>query len=246
MTVRPRIGLLGGTLDPIHFGHLEAAEAARRAMALDVVHILPSRTPPHRLPEPHASSFHRFAMAALAVAERQGMVASDLEVQRDGPSFTSLTLEHLHHEGFEPSQLFFILGGDAFAEIPTWYDYPRLLDLSHFVVISRPGAPLPTPDSRFRTPELKSRIREAEDGERSALKGSSLMRSSSAEFSSTGIYLIEAATPDISSTDIRNRVAAGRSIDGLVPQAVAAHIHRHGLYRASDAGPNIDQSRPRY
>jgi nicotinate-nucleotide adenylyltransferase len=231
MTARHRIGLLGGTLDPIHNGHLEAAEAARRSLTLDVVWILPSRTPPHRLPDPHASGFHRFAMAALAVADRQGMLTSDRELLREGPSYTSHTLEHLTREGFEPSQLFFILGSDAFADISTWYDYPRLLDMSHFVVISRPGMPPPTPDPRLPTPEVKGRVREPHDSGRSSLMGSS----------STGIFFIDAQTPQVSSSEIRERVSTGRPIDGLVPKAVAAHIHRHGLYKATDVGPTLNK-----
>src|SRR5438034_2402539 len=116
-----RTGILGGTFDPIHLGHLEAADAAKRHLQLDRVLLVPSRTPPHRSVEPRASVYHRFAMTALAAAER-GLLASDLELMRDGPSFTALTLEALHREGYAPSQLFFIIGSDAFAEISTWYD----------------------------------------------------------------------------------------------------------------------------
>ena len=149
MTVR--IGILGGTFDPIHLGHLEAATAAERALSLDRILLLPSRTPPHRTSEPRASVYHRFAMAALAAAER-GMSVSDLEVRRDGPSYTALTLEALHREGYAPAQLFFITGSDAFAEVATWHDYPRILQLANFVVVSRPGAPhaselIPNPQS---------------------------------------------------------------------------------------------------
>ena len=134
-----RIGILGGTFDPIHIGHLEAAQAARQALTLDRIMLLPARTPPHRNSEPRASAFHRFAMAALAATTKLEMVVSDLELRRDGPSYTSITLEQLHAEGYKPSQLFFILGADAFADIGTWHDYPRLLELSNFGVVSRPG-----------------------------------------------------------------------------------------------------------
>jgi nicotinate-nucleotide adenylyltransferase len=134
-----RVGILGGTFDPIHNGHLEAAHAARRELTLDRVILLPSRTPPHRSSEPRASAFHRFAMAAMAATTKPGLEVSDLELHRDGPSYTSVTLQQLHAEGYKPSQLFFILGADAFAEIATWHDYPRLLDFSNFVVVSRPG-----------------------------------------------------------------------------------------------------------
>jgi len=136
-----RVGILGGTFDPIHNGHLEAADAARRELRLDRVMLMPARTPPHRSAEPRASAFHRFAMAALAATTKPGLEVSDLELHREGPSYTSLTLQQLHAEGYTPSQLFFILGADAFAEIATWFDYPRLLDFSNFVVVSRPGTP---------------------------------------------------------------------------------------------------------
>jgi nicotinate-nucleotide adenylyltransferase len=145
-----RTGILGGTFDPIHLGHLEAADAARRTLHLDRIVLLPSRTPPHRSVEPRASVYHRFAMTALAAAER-GMLASDLELRREGPSYTALTLEALHRDGYAPGQLFFITGSDAFAEISTWYDYPRLFELSNFAVVSRPGYPIVLPQSPMPT-----------------------------------------------------------------------------------------------
>ena len=131
MTVR--VGILGGTFDPIHLGHLEAASAARRALSLDRLLLLPSRTRPHRRTEPRASVFHRFGMTALAAAEGD-MSVSDFEVRREGPSYTALTLEALHREGFAPTELFFITGSDAFAEVDTWYHYRHILQLANFVV----------------------------------------------------------------------------------------------------------------
>ena len=142
-----RVGILGGMLDPIHAGHLEAAQVARGALSLDRIILLPSRTPPHRSIEPRASGFHRFAMASLAASETGAMTVSDVELQREGLSYTSMTLESFHAAGLRPSQLFFILGSDAFAEIASWHDYPRLLDLSNFVVVSRPGFPIANPQS---------------------------------------------------------------------------------------------------
>ena len=197
-----RIGILGGTFDPVHVGHLEAAAAARHALSLDRVMLLPSRTPPHRSTEPRASIFHRFAMTALAAAEHD-MLVSDLEVRREGPSYTALTLEALHREGLPPAQLFFITGSDAFAEVATWYDYPRILQLANFVIVSRPGAPRPAE----LMPSLQSSLADAPT-----------------------IFSVEADTPDVSSTAIRRRVGAGEPIDGLVPSSVAGHIRRHNLY----------------
>jgi nicotinate-nucleotide adenylyltransferase len=189
-----RVGILGGTFDPIHNGHLEAAHAARRELKLDRIMLLPSRTPPHRSLEPRASVYHRFAMAALGATTQPAMEVSDLELHRDGPSYTSITLEQLHAEGYAPSQLFFILGADAFGEIATWHDYPRLFDLSNFVVVARPGI------------------------------------STSHVMSGPRIFFVGAETPDVSSTEIRRRVGAGETIDGLVPPIVADHIRRHRLY----------------
>jgi nicotinate-nucleotide adenylyltransferase len=200
----PRTGILGGTFDPIHLGHLEAAEAARKQLHLDRVLLLPSRTPPHRSVEPRASVYHRFAMTALAAAER-GMLASDLELLREGPSYTALTLEALHRDGQTPGQLFFITGSDAFAEISTWYDYPRLFELANFAVVSRPGYPAVIPKVPMNT-------------------------------SSTFVIAVEANTPDVSSTEIRRRVAAGESIHGLVAPSVASHIERHRLYVPAAVG----------
>ncbi len=198
----PRIGILGGTFDPIHLGHLEAASAARRELSLDRILILPARTPPHRSSEPRASVFHRFAMAALAAAERD-MIVSDLELRREGPSYTALTLEALHRDGYSPSHLYFITGSDAFAEVNTWYDYPRILGLANFVVVSRPGAP---------------RVSELIPNPQSLLP------------SAPTVLAVEADTPDVSSTEVRRRVGAGEPIEGLVPSSVASHIRRHRLY----------------
>ena len=199
-----RTGILGGTFDPIHLGHLEAAEAARRTLQLDRILLMPARTPPHRTVEPRASVFHRFAMAALSAAER-GMLASDLELQREGPSYTALTLEALHRDGYIPTELFFITGSDAFAEISTWYAFPRLFQLSNFAVVSRPGYPIVRPPSAMI-------------------------------HSSTSVFVVDANTPDVSSTEIRRRVAAGESIHGLVDRSVADHIERHRLYVPAAVG----------
>jgi len=206
-----RIGILGGTFDPIHVGHVQAAIAVKEALSLDRVLLLPSRTPPHRTAEPRASVFHRFAMVALAAAEC-GMMVSDLEVRREGPSYTALTLEALHRDGFTPAQLFFITGSDAFAEVATWYDYPRILQLANFVVVSRPGAPAPSD----LIPNPQSVI--------TARTGIT------APTPEPTLFSVDADTPDVSSTEIRRRAGAGESIDGLVPSSVAGHISRHKLY----------------
>ena len=219
MTGARRIGLLGGTFDPIHVGHMAAAAAARTTLALDEVLLLTARVPPHR-PQPAASVHHRFAMVALAVQEDDALRASDLELLAPGPSYTSATLARLHAEGYGPSQLFFITGADAFAEIASWRDYPGFLDAAHFVVVNRPG--VRAADLRLRLPQLAARMRDVppDGGTRIAESGE------------TSILLVDRQTPDVSSTAIRACCARGQSIAGLVPDAVERHIHRHARYGA--------------
>jgi nicotinate-nucleotide adenylyltransferase len=135
-----RIGLLGGTFDPIHTGHLDVARAAQRALDLTYLHIIAANVPPHRT-QPIASNFHRFAMTALAVSGVKGWRASDLELRMPAPSYTSQTLKQFHERGYAPEELYFILGADAFRDIHQWHDYPQILDAAHFVVVSRPGFP---------------------------------------------------------------------------------------------------------
>ena len=139
MSFGARLGILGGTLDPVHAGHIETARAARDALALDRLLLLPSRVPPHRPQQPSASPFHRFAMAALAVNGVDRLEVSDDELSAPGTSYTADTLDRFRAAGFPASQIFFILGADAFAEIETWNRYPQVLDLANFVVVSRPG-----------------------------------------------------------------------------------------------------------
>lgn len=213
-----RIGILGGTLDPIHFGHLDTALAAREALGLDEVIIVPSRVPPHRTQQPLASAFHRFAMAALAVNGVEGLSVSDIELAAPGPSYTADTLVRMRDAlGIDASQIFFITGADAFAEIETWSRYPEVLDLANFIVVTRPGVPVGT--LRHRLPALKDRMRLP------------LRRTGAPEPSAqTPIFLVDAPTADVSSTEIRRRLSDGRPLHGLVPAAIEHHIQQHALY----------------
>lgn len=229
MTGVRRIGLLGGTLDPVHLGHIETARAARAALALDLVVVLPSRVPPHRVLQPLASPCHRFAMCALAVNGVEGMGLSDMELSAPAPSYTADTLARFQsNAGVTRSQVYFITGADAFADIATWHRYPEVLDLAHFIVVSRPG--VSAASMRERLPELAGRMADAA-GPGDGVRGSDDAR----DFGvggrgDVGIFLVDARTPDVSSTEVRRRLAAGESIHGLVPDAVAAHIHQHRLY----------------
>ena len=216
------VGLLGGTFDPFHMGHLDLARAARRAMGFDRVILIPSHVPPHR-GVPHASAPHRFAMVALAIQDEPGLEVSDVELEDDGPSYTSRTLDRLAARGFDTRSACFIVGADAFRDIRSWKDYPAILDRCHFIVVSRPGWPAPA--MRRELPALADRMIDAPCPPRSR----------------PGIFLVEAATADVSSTEVRRRAAGGESLEGLVPASVIAHIGRHALYRVPDARAEVEQ-----
>ena len=218
-----RLGVLGGTFDPIHNGHVRAAEAARTVLGLETIRVVPAHDPPHRPVDPRASVFHRFALVALTINDLAHWELSDAELTRSGPSYTADTLRSLHAEGWLPSQIFFILGSDAFAEIATWYEFPAVLDAANFAIVARPGTTLA--QAAARTEAVSQRLRPVGPGGAVASIGTV----------NTGIFLIETNTPDISSTDIRDRLATGGSIDDLVPAAVARYIQSQHLYEPSAA-----------
>jgi nicotinate-nucleotide adenylyltransferase len=215
MTTDRRIGILGGTFDPIHRGHVDVAEAAEKVLALTSLIVVPASVPPHR-PQPVASSYHRFAMAALTVGGRPGWQVSDLELCGPQPSFTTTTLQRFEQSGYSPRELFFVIGADAFAEIATWKDYPGIFDRAHFAVISRPGHPIAALPGRL--PALRERMITQGDGRPD---------------DRPVIVLIDASTSDVSATAIRQRRHEGRSITGMVVPAVAQHIEQHGLYTST-------------
>ena len=212
-----KLGILGGTFDPIHVGHVDIGVAAEQALGLTEVLVMPSHVPPHRR-ETFASAFHRFAMVTLTACERPTWRASDVELLREGHSYTSATLRFLHDQGHAPASLCFIVGADAFADVATWKDYPAIFDLAHFAVISRTGSPVS--DLPSRLPALASRMTDAGGHSRDRLS----------------IFLIDAPTTDVSSTAIRQRRARGESIAGLVTPSVQQHIERHRLYTRAGAG----------
>ncbi len=224
MTTSRRVGILGGTFDPIHCGHLDVGAAAHAALGLGEILILPSNIPPHR-PRPLASSYQRFAMVALAIAGRPGWRALDLELREATRSYTSDTLQRLHDEGFSTPELFFITGADAFVEIATWKNYPAVLDLAHFAVVSRPGAPVG--DLPARLPALADRMRFKE------VRLKADVTNDADDTHGTLIFLIDAPTADVSSTAIRRARARRESIAGMVTPAVQQHIEQHGLYEDS-------------
>ncbi len=221
MTCDELFGILGGTFDPIHDGHVGAASVARRALHLSRVLLAPARIPPHRA-QPLVSVYHRFAMVALAAMSAEGLAASDLDLDRPGPSYTAALLDELLRGGYHGSQMVFITGADAFAEVATWHDYPAVLDRCHFAVVSRPG--LAAGELTRRLPDLATRfvpipaVPADLDGSPAKLPDS------------PRVFLIDAMTPDVSSTEIRARLRARAGLSDLMPESVAAYVMRHGLY----------------
>ena len=214
-----RIGILGGTFDPIHCGHVDVGLAAQATLELQRVFVVTSNVPPHR-PQPFASAYHRFAMTSFAVAGREGWRASDLELRVHTPSYTSDTLHRFQERGYAATELYFVVGADAFTDIGSWRDYPSILDLANFAVVSRPGYPVD--ELPHRLPRLESRMVRPPADSLTALEPM--------------IFLIDAETADVSSTAIRRKLAARESIAGLVPPGVQQHIEQHGLYSAMPPG----------
>jgi nicotinate-nucleotide adenylyltransferase len=225
MTAAPTpIAILGGTFDPVHYGHLRFADDVRRALGLAEVRLLPAADPPHR-DRPTASAADRLAMLELAVAEFPGLAVDDRELRRAGKSYTVLTLEELRVE-FPDSPILVLLGADAFRGLPSWRRWQELFDLAHFVVVERPGANL---EAGLSAPLLAAwRDRLVDDP--------AILLARPA-----GAIVVQPIAPvDVSATLIRDRLAhrgsAGTEWRGLLPPAVLAYIERHHLYlRGSDA-----------
>lgn len=218
-----RIGLFGGSFDPIHWGHVRPVQEARRRLALDKVVYLPTASPPHkRDPEsaPRAPAAARYAMVEMALLAEEGLFASDHELRPGEPCYTVETLEHFRRGGREAGvelELHLILGSDSLAELPTWRRWREIPELAHLVVLRRPGAEPGAPgrgEGRL-APELAQVL-------------DPLLASGEVTF-------VEDVLVDLSSTDIRRRLAAG-SYDGdwleeAMPPLVVDYLRKYRLYR---------------
>lgn len=199
-----RIGIMGGTFDPLHYGHLVAAEMARHEFALEKVIFIPTGNPPHKVGRRITSPKDRHEMVKRAVRDNRFFDVSDLEIQREGYSYTVDTLKDMH-EIYPQHELYFITGADAFREIFTWREVQSVLSLSHFIGASRPGF-----DPHEFLEELKRDYPEF----------------------LPHMHLFDVPALAISSTDIRSRVKEGKPIRYLLPESVRLYIEEADLYRA--------------
>ena len=212
-----RLGLFGGTFNPIHFGHLRAAEEVCEALSLDRLWFIPAAHPPHKEARDLTSFEVRLAMTRLAVEDHPFMEVSDLEGRRSGISYSIETLRLIREDLGPTWELYFILGLDAMLEIRTWKEYAQLFNLCHFVVLDRPGY------DRRRLAEILTREVEPRFH---ALEGGAGFQ----HLSGYKVLWQETTLMDISATGIRRLVRQGRSIRYLLPEAVRGYIINHKLY----------------
>ena len=216
------VGILGGTFDPVHVAHLRAAEDARDALGLDEIRFVPAAIPPHKDPRAPVAAAARLRMLELATANVPGFRVWPVELERRGPSYSIDTLRALRTEVGPTTRVAFLLGRDAFAEFDTWKDYATIFTLCDVVVMTRP--PISAPLSLADFPVATRGVFCYDAGSGSFLHESGHR-----------VIPLSVVALDISATDIRSRLAAGRSIRFLVPPAVQAHIESNGLYRSMQA-----------
>lgn len=212
-----RLGLLGGTFDPIHLGHLRTAEEVGEALDLDKVYLIPAAVPPHKTREPITAFAHRYAMVRLGISTSPRLGALDLEGKRPGPSYSIETLRGCQAMFGPLAEIFFILGMDAFLEIYTWKAYLELFDWAHFVVIGREGSELEKPAAFLRSLGIAG-VSENGQGFFTSDSGKS-------------IHFLQTTRMDISASRIRLLCREGKSLRFLIPEPVREYIEKTGLYR---------------
>ena len=202
------IGILGGTFDPVHLGHLSIANAAMDQAALEQVLFIPAGQPRLKQAEPVASADHRIEMVRRAIEGNPRFQVCDAEVRRPGPTYSVDTLVELSAKLGPGTDLFFILGMDVLDQFDQWKDPERVLELCRLLVLARPG------ERDFDWPGFYNRVPKAKDR----------------------VQIVTAPLVDVSATESRRRVAMGEPLDGQVPDAVAEYIREQGLYLTAREG----------
>ena len=209
------IGLFGGTFDPIHLGHLHAADTALDVLGLDNLRLVLSARPSHRR-APIASAEDRWSMLQLAVADASQLIADDTELKRAQPSYTVVTLEQLRSRIGERESLAWLIGWDAYRDLPTWYRWRELLALTHLVVVRRPGQGEPL------VGDIDAFTKAHQTADLEVLRGEPAGH----------VYFMTSSMLEISASDIRVTLAAGGDVGDLLPPAVWAYIRQRQLYRS--------------
>lgn len=199
-----RIGVIGGTFDPIHYGHLAAAEEARVRVNLEKVLFAVAGLPPHKLDEEVTPVEHRLAMVQLGIFSNPDFELSRVDVDRSGPSYTVDTISILQEQWGQGTEMFFILGLDSLVEVPTWHQPERLIQLCHLVAVARPGFEVDMRQLEDSVPGISSRVE-----------------------------IIDMPEVDISSSDLQRRVRESLPIRYQVPEEVERYIREHRLYQQS-------------
>ncbi len=213
-----RIGIFGGTFNPIHFGHLRVAEEVRQSFALEKLYLVPSARPPHKGEADMAAAEKRLLMVRKARRGNPFLEVSAYECRRSGTSYSVTTIKYFKRR-FPAAEIYFVIGGDVWSEIATWQAFPEFFGLANFIVISRAGFALE--DDVFPEPLFPF-----------ALKGEFCYEKRGCYKHRSGhrLHFMAVTRLDISSSMVRKEAAAGRSLRYLVPDGVANYISEHGLY----------------
>jgi nicotinate-nucleotide adenylyltransferase len=201
--MKQRLGILGGTFDPPHYGHMVLAEAGRDQLELDRVLFVPAGQPPHKPQRPVTPGLHRLAMLGLVIAGREGLDTSRADLDRPGPHYTADLLSILRR-AYPEAHLYFLMGGDSLAQFPTWYRPERIVEHAMLAVLRRPGWEADLELLEEQIPDVRDRI-----------------------------VWLDGPFVEVSGSEIRERVRKGRLITGLVQPEVEDYIYRHRLYQHS-------------
>lgn len=218
---RQRIGVYGGTFDPLHNGHFAVAKAILQAFALDEMLFVPTFVPPHKRKQAISSPFHRLAMLALATANEPRMFVDTIELEAPARPYTIETLQRLQAERPQ-AQLFFVMGADSFRDVTMWRDHERLLNDFSVIVATRPGYLEAAGNiAAHLAPALQARIVDLRGGRFAA----------ATDLIAPHVYLTDYIEVDVAATSIRQRAAQGQAVDNYTPPAVAAYIAKYSLYQ---------------